>query len=32
MQHNKKVDYLAKDTKDEIAFLKHRIDLLSKRL
>ncbi|PHS36217.1 MAG: hypothetical protein COB07_12525 [Sulfurovum sp.] len=28
----KKIDYLAKDTKEEIAFLKHRIDLLSKRL
>jgi hypothetical protein len=32
MLHYKKVDYLAKDTKEEIAFLKHRIDLLSKRL
>ena len=32
MLHYKKVDYLAKDTKEEIEFLKHRIDLLSKRL
>ena len=28
----KKIDYLAKDTREEIEFLKHRIDLLSKRL
>ena len=32
MLHYKKVDYLAKDTREEIEFLKHRIDLLSKRL
>jgi len=32
MLHNKKIDYLAKDTKDEIKLLKQRIDLLSKRL
>ncbi len=32
MLHYKKVDYLAKDTKKEIEFLKYRIDLLSKRL
>jgi hypothetical protein len=32
MLHHKKVDYLAKDTREEIEFLKHRIDLLSKRL
>ncbi len=31
MLHYKKVDYLAKDTREEIEFLKHRIDLLSKR-
>jgi predicted ATP-binding protein involved in virulence len=32
MLHYKKVAYLAKDTREEIEFLKHRIDLLSKRL
>jgi len=32
MLHNKKVDYLAKDTREEIELLKYRIDLLSKRL
>jgi len=32
MLHNKKVDYLAKDTREEIELLKHRIDLLSKRI
>ncbi|MDD5716687.1 MAG: AAA family ATPase [Sulfuricurvum sp.] len=32
MLDRNKIDYLAKDTKEEIEFLKHRIDLLSKRL
>ena len=32
MLSNKKISYLAKDTREEIEFLKHRIDLLSKRL
>jgi len=32
MLDSKKISYLANDTKEEIAFLKHRIDLLSKRL
>ena len=32
MLTNKKISYLAKDTREEIEFLKHRIDLLSKRL
>lgn len=32
MLDSKKIHYLAKDTKEEIEFLKHRIDLLSKRL
>jgi len=32
MLTDKKISYLAKDTREEIEFLKHRIDLLSKRL
>ena len=32
MLDSKKINYLAKDTREEIEFLKHRIDLLSKRL
>ncbi|PTB83796.1 hypothetical protein C9926_01080 [Sulfurovum lithotrophicum] len=32
MLDSKKISYLARDTKEEIEFLKHRIDLLSKRL
>ncbi|CAA6802675.1 MAG: Unknown protein [uncultured Sulfurovum sp.] len=32
MLDSKKISYLAKDTREEIEFLKHRIDLLSKRL
>jgi predicted ATPase len=32
MLDSQKIHYLAKDTREEIEFLKHRIDLLSKRL
>jgi len=32
MLDSKKIHYLAKDTREEIEFLKHRINLLSKRL
>lgn len=32
MLDSKKIDYIAKDTKEEIELLKHRIDILSKRL
>jgi len=32
MLDSKKINYIAKDVKEEIEFLKHKIDLLSKRL